>query len=861
MADRVFHTEVTADAAQFNAEMERSAQNMLNEGQRMQSDWRSSMFGMGQAAGDMVRRTNDQFDTLKNAVVKLRGIGSAIGAALFGGKGIGHMVDGSAEAAIATEKLALVLNTTTQEAKATHIALSDILVDAGVYTTAVERLTTAVRDNEERANALGVVTRDQQGNWVSTADLVQNALKALMDFKAGTDRNLASSELFGKKWSELHGLLRLTPEVMEAARVKAEALETVTGPEGVARARAYMQAKNDVKDVIEALYNRIAQGLMPALTDLYNWFASLGPAAVTVIRGALGGLLTVFYGLQNGVVAIVRTISAALFTVIEPLAGLSEAIALAMTGRFAEAGARLKSIPANIGEFWKTEFDEITKSSDETRKRIEALFDLDAEQGSNRKPDAGDKNFKPKDTGRTGQWEAELAAQRDAFERMKLEQGSFQEFGKARERDYWKNILGTQELSKDERVAVLRKYYEAERDVRKQAFETEIGELKARAERYKQGSQERIDLASQAARKIGERFGQESKEYKAAQADVIAAARERQQMLNKIAELQIEAEKGAQTGAIELERQMVEDAARLGMIKGQNRVNALRRLTEIEFQIEYQAEVDRAGLYALDELAYAQHLERLRKIKEKHTLDLKKLDGEAAAETKKQLDTWLDPISNSIQTMVNGMLMGTQKMRDIVRNALMGIASSYIATLIRMGVEWIKMEILKSQATTAGVATRTGVEAAGAATTVGINVGTATTSIGLKAWEAAAGVYAAIASIPFVGPFLAPAMAVAAAATVMGFVGRLFSAEQGFNVPSGMNPVTQLHEEEMVLPKDIANPLRDQLSGGGMGGGGDTFVIHTLDGRSLERYLKSNASSVAPAIRKLSRTFSPTKRN
>jgi len=36
-----------------------------------------------------------------------------------------------------------------------------------------------------------------------------------------------------------------------------------------------------------------------------------------------------------------------------------------------------------------------------------------------------------------------------------------------------------------------------------------------------------------------------------------------------------------------------------------------------------------------------------------------------------------------------------------------------------------------------------------------------------------------------VGPFLAPAMAVAAAATVLGFIGHIAHAAGGFDVPAG----------------------------------------------------------------------------
>ncbi len=65
---------------------------------------------------------------------------------------------------------------------------------------------------------------------------------------------------------------------------------------------------------------------MPVLTDLGSWFVSIGPAAITVIRGAVGGLLTVFHGLTMGVTVLWETLNAMVVTVAEPIRALGEAI-------------------------------------------------------------------------------------------------------------------------------------------------------------------------------------------------------------------------------------------------------------------------------------------------------------------------------------------------------------------------------------------------------------------------------------------------------------------------------------------------------------------------------------------------------
>lgn len=48
----------------------------------------------------------------------------------------------------------------------------------------------------------------------------------------------------------------------------------------------------------------------------------------------------------------------------------------------------------------------------------------------------------------------------------------------------------------------------------------------------------------------------------------------------------------------------------------------------------------------------------------------------------------------------------------------------------------------------------------------------------------------------------------------------MFSASGGFDIPAGVNPVTQLHEREMVLPAQYADTIRSMSGKGGTGDGG-----------------------------------------
>jgi hypothetical protein len=99
--------------------------------------------------------------------------------------------------------------------------------------------------------------------------------------------------------------------------------------------------------------------------------------------------------------------------------------------------------------------------------------------------------------------------------------------------------------------------------------------------------------------------------------------------------------------------------------------------------------------------------------------------------------------------------------------------------------------------------------------------------------------------IPIIGPVLAVGAAAAAGALIMGLMSGMPSAAGGFNIPAGMNPITQLHEKEMVLPASIAQPLRDQLAGGGGMGGNLTVQIHAMDGASIRRVVESSDFQLA----------------
>jgi len=109
---------------------------------------------------------------------------------------------------------------------------------------------------------------------------------------------------------------------------------------------------------------------------------------------------------------------------------------------------------------------------------------------------------------------------------------------------------------------------------------------------------------------------------------------------------------------------------------------------------------------------------------------------------------------------------------------------------------------------------------------------------------AAAGAYAAMSPIPFVGPVLGAAAAASVFAGAMAF-------EQGGITPANGDQagmVSVLHPNEMILPSPVSDVVQDMAAkAGGSAGGGDTH-IHAMDAQSFESFLKRNPSALAAGV-------------
>jgi hypothetical protein len=192
--------------------------------------------------------------------------------------------------------------------------------------------------------------------------------------------------------------------------------------------------------------------------------------------------------------------------------------------------------------------------------------------------------------------------------------------------------------------------------------------------------------------------------------------------------------------------------------------------------------------------------------------------------------SWTSTVEGGFRRLFDSIKEGSISARGVFQGAFSMMSDIATGALSKIATEWLANLVVGKVAA----------------------IQTAFADISASAARAGAAAFASTAAIPIVGPAMAPAAGAAAYTGAMSFTSGLAvaSAADGYDIPAGVNPLTQLHEREMVLPAAIADPLREQLGGRGRSGGGDVH-IHSPDARGVERLLLDNPRALMRSFRRL----------
>lgn len=697
----------------------------------------------------------------------------AVGAVLAGGAVFKAAVEQAASFTEESLKLGNALGTTATEASTFLAALADIDVSQEEFVSAAKNLSKEIKNNEDGLQAMGLKTRDAAGNLRPLNQLVVEAVDVLNGYKAGTDRAIAGQVMFGKGFDINSNLTKLNSETLKENAELQGRLGLLVGQDSVQAFQAYDAAMDQANLTMKAGQVAVGNALLPALTKLAEWFVAIGPAAIVVIKGALGGLLAGFWALKNGVVVVWETINAMVVTVAEPLRALAAALYKFGTGDFKGAWSEFGQAGQTMVSAWKGALGEMAKSSQETRDKIWALFATGGpaagpstggkSAGDLLKGDKSGKSKTAKDRQTEAEWEMEVMAWEArtatvlANERAEAEAAAYERATKAA--DEW-----TADLDRANRAVA-----ESAKKSAEQRAQIEL----LRYEGARNAELARIDDMQTLAQMELDMGQINNAEY---------LARLEQFNLQRLAAEQVYLDRKREIAAADPEQNPVE----LERIE-QERQEIRRRYASQGLEIQRQAAIESQSIWA----------------------DLG--------------DTMSGLWDKGIQAMLNGTLTWRNALQAIGAEVVAWFAKSVVGDQVKA---WLAGKAQMILAELGFSTQKKAIDAAATATTIASKTTETTAIAANNAVQAGTGAAASQASIPIVGPVLALA-AMAAIFAAVSALGKRKSAAGGYDIPRGLNPVVQTHEEEMILPKKYANVIRDMAAGGaGQSGGGDPVAIY-----------------------------------
>lgn len=791
-------TKAKAEFAALNAEIRNSANPEA-----------TGMFGKMSAG---VTEAGEKIEGLTNKLSAFTGIFGKLGELAmvgFGAEVIGEQINKVAELGEAYAQLTEKTGATTQQLAALKLASMETNTDFDTVGNALRKLgqnmqAALVNPSSVAAQAfmaMGVKISDSSGQMLPVVDVFSQISTAMASYTEGTAKADLAGDVLGQKFgSSLIPVMNQVGSNFEELQARAQSLGIVMSQQDIDASEQFMQAQKDLSAALVGVRTEIVAGSLPAFTVLEQAFISAAQdgGALKEIGEVLGatlkGLAEIAVGVVTGVTEIAdgaTFLGHVLGDVITVAAALGEALA----GDFSHAAGLVESATSDMSSSWTNMTTQIMaqeKLFDDTHNALWSGIKTDLPEAKPQTQAAPAVGGGDTDWMKTNQAALDAENEKIMSTATTTKQANAEKL--ANTVQYWQGVLEAGNLTAAQELQAQDALSKAEMALHQTQLSSGVSASKSAASQQTEIAQ----AAADARKKIA------ADEY-AAQVSTWDAE-VAQKKISKAQEISDE-------------------------IAAQNSM----------YQTELAAEQKEAALDADGTAAKAKELDQIQELTAAHTAEIAKLNDDLVnaqiqqaklvqdAQTKAADATtaaWqkaFQPITQAFDSSINGILQGTQTLQQAETKAAESIALAFIDAEAKKLMSFVTSEAMilaRGVATQMGLtsavvagnsaqlAAKTTADAAGR--TQDIALGTA--QVAASANKAAAGAYSAVAGIPLVGPFLAPAAAATAYAGVMAF--DVLSAEGGMAIPAGVNPLTQLHENEMVLPAYIAQPLSAMATGG-----------------------------------------------
>lgn len=783
----------------------------------------NSMGGIGQATqaamADVERHSKRGSDSMREFEREagsastgigssLKGLSSLLGPLLAGfslQKATATILD-FADAAESLDNTAKIVGTTATNISRLHAVITPMGIDTNVLDGGMKKLaktmSEAARGGEEQAKALEAVgISAEELKSLSIEQVLAKISDKFKDSEDGATKSALAMALLGRSGADLVPFLNLGSEAMREQGDAAIEMGAAMSGDAVDAGLALDGAWDKLVMQGTGLKNLFAQSLAPALQFIAEAFTDSSGTAMdfgTVFKGIatiVMAVTTVIQDAWNKVSTIVRAITIS-------LASIVDAIGKAATMDFAGAKAALQAGNAMITEELTGMLNKSQQIGGKFKTRMQEMWSGAKPSGGAASPAAegpkGGIEFEGKGDGGSGN--AAAAAKKQAAEAAAAKREQF-----AYEMELLRNELAAVQKGSEEKLAIMKQMMDKTRDM----------------------------------------YGENSREYARAVRDEAKVIEEVENEKLRIKDMALA--KGREQAMFEVARTKANGEYLLatGQINSQQKLAIEQQAEEQLYQMQLSYLQSRLQLMALEPAEVERINQQIFALQNEHQLQMQDNQLQSFTTSKEMWDGYFQVINDSFANSIQGMVFQGTTLREAMGSILQNILGSVIQTGVKMVTNWATTQLGMTGATVTGAAVRTAAEVASAKTSSAANAGAGIKNIITKAAEVFANVYSAIAGIPYVGPFLAPVMAVAAGAVVLGMVGKVASAEGGWDRVPYDGAQAILHKEEMVLPGPLAEGLRSLVENGGQRGG---VTIQALDRRDVQRYFDDNADSLMRSL-------------
>lgn len=642
-------------------------------------------------------------------------------------------------------------------------------------------------------------------------------------------------DVFGGGWSNLSDVIRavwqiITETIGEAVGTVKSWFDGLTGwlNESVGGwsslfERVMSVISSAIGAYVNIYINTFATGWMlikEAANNMPQFFANLGKTIGNVFISAIEWMINKAVGMINSMIDFANKAAS--------MVGISgiEKLNKVQMGRM------------NDGGLGKRITDSMTKDragamANAIRERAANIHEADALKGrgdgghaknAQKKPGAnqgGGKRGKSRSGGSGAAkdpmqaWEEEIKAQKLAHREMQRETLTHQEWDLAREAEYWRAKLATVDANGKTGVKIREKILTLEDQLSKQSTEAKMNQV---------AEWEKLDKHK-----------------------------------------------------LEMEKDAADQALAAGRISQLERLDMEIEFENRRYQIAYDALQERIALAEQDPTYSQTAIDKLKaqmgELGQGHERTQTKNEGKRENQRRKDAPNVMEMLQDGgknvwqqaqqqMSQAFTAMLTRAQSFRQAMGGVFSSIRQTFVQEMVSKPLAALVGRFAKEGAMWLANGTRQiAAQTATSAAVTGIKKVETTENVGMNAIQAAAEAFKAMAGIPYVGPILAVGAAAAAMAAVYGLMSgmggggsststtttRIPSAAGGWDIPAGINPLTQLHENEMVLPAEHAQTIREMA--GQQGGSDSTIIINSTGGDFIHK------KDLAKLLKQMNRDF------